>query len=96
MGSRSDKGPVRFAPMKHFVLKPRHALALNPPVRGASKLRIALPSRSEIEHDSDNKQRDRKMDEHDMLRVLCQENHAGNGFPLVSGPANGVTTSPTT
>jgi hypothetical protein len=44
-GSGSGKGPIRFAPMKDFVLKPRYALALNPPVCGASKLGIALPSR---------------------------------------------------
>lgn len=32
VGSASGKGPIRLAPMKDFVLKPRYALALNPPV----------------------------------------------------------------
>jgi hypothetical protein len=32
--SGSGKGPIRFVPMKDFVLKPRYAPALNPPVSG--------------------------------------------------------------
>ena len=30
------------------------------------------------------------------LAIKAKYFHAGNGFPLVSGPANGVTTSPST